>query len=85
VAAGLHGRVGGRRKWSSPEGLRHETSLKMKREEERMERELMEKAAGDHGLCNLARGSAWQMEGAPTPYQTRRVVRAVTGPLDRKV
>jgi hypothetical protein len=31
------------------------------------ERELMEKAAGDHGLYNLARGSAWQMESAPTP------------------
>jgi hypothetical protein len=33
------------------------------------------KAAGDYS-------SAWQMEGAPTPYQTRRAVRAVTGPLD---
>ena len=47
------------------------------------ERELMEEAAGDHGLYNLARGSAWQMEGAPTPYQTRWAVRGVTGPLDR--
>jgi hypothetical protein len=41
------------------------------------------KAAGDHSFINLPEVSAWQMEGAPTPYQTRRAVRAVTGPLNR--
>ena len=54
-------------------GLRHETSLKWKREEKGC-RELMEKLPG---------GSGWQMERAPTPYQTRRAVRVVTGPLHR--
>ena len=32
------------------------------------------KEAGDDGFIP-ARGSAWQMERAPTPYQTRRAVR----------
>jgi hypothetical protein len=40
------------------------------------------KAAGDDGFIP-ARGSGWQMERAPTPYQTRRAVREVTGPLHR--
>jgi hypothetical protein len=53
----------------------------MKREEKRMER-VDGKAAGDYCFI-LARGSAWQMERVPTPYQTRRAVRAVTGPLNR--
>ena len=38
------------------------------------------KAAGDDGFIP-ARGSAEQMERAPTPYQTRRAVRVVTRPL----
>jgi hypothetical protein len=40
------------------------------------------KAAGDDGFIP-ARGSGWQMERAPAPYQTRRAVRVVTGPLHR--
>jgi hypothetical protein len=39
------------------------------------------KAAGDDGFIP-ARRSGWQMERAPTPYRTRRAVRAVTGPLN---
>jgi hypothetical protein len=42
------------------------------------------KAAGDHGFIACPEGSAWQMERAPTPYQTQRAVRVVTGPLNRK-
>jgi hypothetical protein len=53
----------------------------MKREEKGW-RELMEKRRGTTALYP-ARGSGWQMERAPTPYQTRRAVRAVTGPLNR--
>jgi hypothetical protein len=49
----------------------------MKTEEERMER-VDGKAVGTTVLC-LPEGSAWQMERAPTPYQTRRAVRAVAG------
>jgi hypothetical protein len=62
-------------------GLRHETSLKMKREEKGWR--VDGKAAGDYSFITLPEGSAWQMEGAPTPYQTRRAVRAATGLLDR--
>ena len=39
------------------------------------------KAAGDDGFIP-ARGSGWQMERAPTPYQARRAVGAVTGLLN---
>jgi hypothetical protein len=62
-------------------GLRYETSLKMKREEKGWR--VDGKAAGDYGFITSPEGSAWQMEGAPTPYQTRRAVRVVTGPLNR--
>jgi len=30
------------------------------------------KAVGDYSFITLPEGSAWQVEGAPTPYQTRR-------------
>jgi hypothetical protein len=55
----------------------------MKREEKRMKR-VGGKAAGDYGFITCQRGSDWQMERGLTPYQTRQVVRAVTGPLNRK-
>jgi hypothetical protein len=54
----------------------------MKREEKGW-RELMEKAAGDDRLYNLLEDRAGRWERAPTPCQTRRAVRAVTGPLHR--
>jgi hypothetical protein len=54
----------------------------MKREEKRMER-IDRKVVGDYSF-RPARGSLWQMERVPTPYQTRRAVKAVTGPLNRK-
>ena len=51
-------------------GPRHETSLKMKREEKGWR--VDGKAVGDYSFITLPEGSAWQVEGAPTPYQTRR-------------
>ena len=42
----------------------------------------MEKRRGDYDFVTC-RGSGWQMERVPTPYPTRRAVRAVTGPLTR--
>jgi hypothetical protein len=41
------------------------------------------KAAGDDQLFNLPEDRAGRWECAPTPYQTRRAVRVVTGPLHR--
>jgi hypothetical protein len=53
----------------------------MKREEKGW-RELMEKRRGNHGFTNLLKGRPGRWS-APTPYHTRRAVRAVTGPLTR--
>jgi hypothetical protein len=41
------------------------------------------KAAGDERLYNLPENRGGRWERAPTPYQTRRAVRVVTGPLHR--
>jgi hypothetical protein len=42
------------------------------------------KAAGDECVFIPGEGPGWQMRSGPTPYRTRRAVRAVTGPLNRK-
>jgi len=42
------------------------------------------KAAGDERVFIPGEGPGWQIRSGPTPYRTRRAVRAVTGPLDRK-
>jgi hypothetical protein len=41
------------------------------------------KAAGDECVFIPGEGPGWQMRSGPTPYRTRRAVRAVTGPLNR--
>jgi hypothetical protein len=43
------------------------------------------KAAGDERALYLLEDRAGRWERAPTPYQTRRAVRVVTGPLHRDV
>jgi hypothetical protein len=52
----------------------------MKREEKGW-RELMEKRRGTNGLYACQRDRAGRWERAPTPYQTWRAVRVVTGSL----
>jgi hypothetical protein len=55
----------------------------MKREEKRMER-VDGKAAGDHGFITCQRIGLADRERADTiPYQTRRAVSEITGPLNR--
>jgi hypothetical protein len=73
-AADLQGRVGGGGEARPRPGARD--IAKNEEGGERIERD-DGKAAGDYGFITLQRGSAWQMEDAPTPYQTRRAVRAV--------
>jgi hypothetical protein len=41
------------------------------------------KAAGDEYVFIPGEEPGWQMSSGPMPYRTRRVVRAVTGPLNR--
>jgi len=58
---------------------------KVGEEKERKERErVVGKAAGDKCVFIPGEGPGWQMRSGPTPYRTRRAVRAVTGPLNRK-
>jgi hypothetical protein len=46
-------------------------------------RELLEKRRRTSASLYLAKDRGWQMRSGPTPYRTRRAVRAVTGPLNR--
>jgi hypothetical protein len=78
----MGGSGGGGEKVELARGPEARDVAKMEEGGERMER-VDGKAAGDYGFITLPEGSAWQMEGAPTPYQTRRAVRAVTGSLNR--
>jgi hypothetical protein len=41
------------------------------------------KAAGDEYVFIPGEGPGWQISSGPTPYRTRRAVRAVTGSLNR--
>jgi len=41
------------------------------------------KAVGDECVFIPGEGPGWQMRSGPTPYWTRRAVRAVTGPLNQ--
>jgi hypothetical protein len=52
-------------------------------EKEKGMQRAVEKAAGDERVFIAGRGSGWQMGSVPTPYQTRRAVRTVTGSLNR--
>jgi hypothetical protein len=65
------------------EGGRGEGNKERERGREQKRGRVVGKAAGDECVFIPGEGQGWQMRSGPTPYRTRRAVRAVTGPLTR--